>query len=533
MIDSRKARLALAIAWIVVSAIFLFAQLGHYSLWDDEALVALGAKGILKSGDTTALLDHNVVAYREGALLQNGYDRSTPPLPAYLTAASFALFGENAFAARLPFAICGLLSVIVLVRWLWREEIRGIGWLLFVMGFIANVSLFLFFRQCRYYAVALLCSTAIVYLYLNWNGRSRQLLWIALLSLSLFASNYMNYFALCGCLCLDYVLWGRKRRALSLKDWAILLLPQLVVAALIFSVWNPLATGNSVGLTSGKFSLKAWLMFASFCDISASEFGPGIFLLVSPLLAFFLRDRWLMRASVAFFAYIILVSLLSPQIMDEGTVTADIRYLAPLIPLCIFIGVRSVLILTRKASWLAIPLAVVVFGTNLCEGVTLRPFHWHSTLIQFVRELVHPPTDPFKPTAAWIRDNIPARASVWVVSAEKTYPLMFHAPEPIYAWQLPSSAHAQYPNLPAIHFLGDSAPDFIVVFGPQMKWVNEKLSKISAPRYERVAMIDVYWRDAHRPELLLHRFKSITDFKRSDEAVYVLKRTTPTQKLSE
>ncbi|MCX6976245.1 MAG: hypothetical protein NTZ94_18550, partial [Verrucomicrobia bacterium] len=53
-------------ALLAVSACLLFVHLGSYSLWDDEAETALGARGILKTGDTTALLDHNLHARRAG-----------------------------------------------------------------------------------------------------------------------------------------------------------------------------------------------------------------------------------------------------------------------------------------------------------------------------------------------------------------------------------------------------------------------------------------------------------------------------------
>ena len=46
--------------WILLLgwALLLFAQLGHYALWDDESLVALSAKAVQASGDTGVRLDH-------------------------------------------------------------------------------------------------------------------------------------------------------------------------------------------------------------------------------------------------------------------------------------------------------------------------------------------------------------------------------------------------------------------------------------------------------------------------------------------
>ncbi|MDB6025208.1 MAG: hypothetical protein JWM68_1431 [Verrucomicrobiales bacterium] len=529
MTDFKKVIGPLAIALTVVASVLLFFRLGHYSLWDDEAVVALSAKGILRSGDTTAVIDHNLVAYRHGILLSDLHDRSTPPLPAYVTAISFFIFGESALTARLPFAVCGMLWILLVLRWLSKEKVEVSVWILFILGIIGNVSLFLFFRQCRYYGIAILCSSTIAYLYLNWTGRMRELIWIALLSIPLFAANYMNFFALYGCLVFDYAIWGRKRRRLNLKEWAALLLPQIVVAGIIFSIWNPLKTGNSAGLLSATESLKVWLMCISFFDLNACEFGAGVLLLLAPFVALFCRDLWLLRSFFALVVYVVLTSALSPQVMDEGTHHSDIRYLAPIIPLCIFIGVRVLILITRKAPCIAFPLAILAFGSNLLEGVTLRPFYFHSTVVRYVGELMHPPLDTYKPTAAWVRDNVPASASVWVVPDEMTYPLMFHAPQPTYAWQLIDPSQPELKALDPIHFLGSVPPDYIIIFGPQMKRVTKELEHVSPPAsYGQVALIDVFWRDTYRPELYWRRFDQKTSFNRATEAVYVLKRTVAT-----
>jgi hypothetical protein len=62
--------IVLALIIILLPALF-FAHLGHYSLWDDEAGTALPAKGVIRTGDTSAVLDHNIVAYRNGSELTN------------------------------------------------------------------------------------------------------------------------------------------------------------------------------------------------------------------------------------------------------------------------------------------------------------------------------------------------------------------------------------------------------------------------------------------------------------------------------
>ncbi|HSV14981.1 MAG TPA: hypothetical protein VLI90_12045, partial [Tepidisphaeraceae bacterium] len=63
----------------------IFARLGHYPLWDDEAITAMTARAVWRTGDTSARVDdHNLLAYRNGLLLRDLKDRFTPPLQFYL-----------------------------------------------------------------------------------------------------------------------------------------------------------------------------------------------------------------------------------------------------------------------------------------------------------------------------------------------------------------------------------------------------------------------------------------------------------------
>src|SRR5262249_14613581 len=149
-LPTRSQRL-LSAAIFLVAAILLFVRLGHYALWDDEAVVALSAKGVLQTGDTTAAIGHNIVAYNGGILLRNLHDRSTPPLPAYVTAVAMRILGDNAWCLRLPFALCGLGTVAVLLCWLQRLQIDRTAWFVAALAIVGNVSFFLFCRQCRYY----------------------------------------------------------------------------------------------------------------------------------------------------------------------------------------------------------------------------------------------------------------------------------------------------------------------------------------------------------------------------------------------
>ena len=148
-------KITIAIVVIVISSFFLFCHLGHYALWDDEADTALFAQSVWRTGDTYAMLDHNLIAHTNGQELKDLRNRYIPPLGFYLAAPFVGFASGSAFAARLPFAICGLATILLMLVWLWRAQSSVSTWLLMSMGILGNVSLMLYFRQCRYYSPAI------------------------------------------------------------------------------------------------------------------------------------------------------------------------------------------------------------------------------------------------------------------------------------------------------------------------------------------------------------------------------------------
>src|SRR5580698_2298663 len=100
------------------SILLLFARLGHYALWDDEAITAMTARAVWQTGDTSVRVDdHNLLVYRNGLLVRDFKDRYTPPLQFYLIAPFIGLLGDSNFVCRLPMAICGLITVGIIVSW--------------------------------------------------------------------------------------------------------------------------------------------------------------------------------------------------------------------------------------------------------------------------------------------------------------------------------------------------------------------------------------------------------------------------------
>ena len=512
--------------WILLLAwgFLLFAQLGRYALWDDESLTALSAEAVQATGDTGVLLGHhNIVAYRDGLSIHHMADRSTPPLAAYLCAASFDCFGISAFTARLPFALLGLGTGALLLLWARATPVPG-RWV-FVAALFGNVSLILFCRQCRYYSPAIFFSLAIVSVWWRWRDRPRSWLVLAALSVCLFAANPMSYLALYAALAADYLLWRRKERRLGWRGALLVFLPQLVLIGAIGSVWNPFHT--AFGGYEKTNSLWDRLTLFAWCwrDLDRCEFLSLPLLALA--LAMGLRDRrgWLWRGCVALMIYVAAIALISPQAIKVAR-EAEVRYLAPLLPLALAVQAGALTAaLAARRRWLVV-VTVLAFGTNLLNGGPFLAWGVRSTILSYLGELSVPQAEPYSPTAAWINANVPDDATIWATPYYATYPLMFAAPRATYGWQLTWPPRPGFDSLPPIDFGGRMAPDFIVAFGPSSRLVDgiERQKAVPGFTYDLVKTIPVFWQDTYRPELYWRRFETKSDFDPATDGVFIFRK---------
>lgn len=519
-----QARLLVAVLTVAISTLLLFARLGHYAFWDDEAVNALIAKGITRTGDTSALVDGNLVAYRGGLVLRDLKDRATPPLGSYLTAISFALFGESATAGRLPFALAGMVCVAVLIYWFYRCTRTTTELLIFSTALLGNVSFFLYSRQCRYYAICMLLSVIIARLYLSTPGTVRAALALAAGFVLLFASHSLTCVAVSACLFVDYILWRRRELSLTPTVAVAFFLPQLLGVAAISAVWNPFRTAFGEYVASNSIADRFTLWWWQWRDMNQCEFLSATGLILAIAVAAVTNDAWLRRGLVALFVFVSLVTLLSPQLMAVTSV-ADVRYLCAALPLCIFLSSRAIWLTCRSTPLLALTLAAVMFGSNLCNAGPLLWCGLRSTIGCYIGELIRPPTEPFTPTARWVRDHIAKGESVWVLPDTATYPLMFHAPDARYAWQLPE-IRPEFSGLDPIHFRGRIPPDYIILFGPYRGELAGLMQtwRENGADYRLADEIPVFWKDLYRPELFWRTFVTVEPSKSRYEAIYIFRR---------
>jgi len=519
--------LLILLCFLAVSGFMLFWNLGSYSLWDDESMVSLAAQGILQTGDTSAVHGGNITAYREGILLRDLHDRSTPPLSAYLAALPIRILGPTSYAARLPFAVIGFALMCCFAFSAWKEQLRTSTILVVVIGILGNVSLMLFLRQSRYYAPALLLSTLITMLYLKADWDRRKAFCMAALIIILFCASYLNCAALLCCLGIDYYLWERHKNRIPIGLLVKLGGISVIGCLLVALFWNPFACKYGAYVQSVSIWERFRFFLLSFRDMDAAQFMVGGVILASVVVAFIKRDAWLWRGLMVVMVYTAGVSLLSPQVTTLSLL-ADIRYLVPLIPVFIALEVRTLLLLCGSHRTLFVSVAFLCFWTNLLHAPSTVKKEHRFIALEFIRELLLPMKEPYRPAADWINTHLSEGDTIWVLPDYMTYPLMYHAPKALYAWQLNphQQGEDQYKNLPQIHFKGLTMPDYIIVFGSQVMQVLKVIEdyKSKGIFYKEVEMIDAYWRDLYRPELFWRSFRSIEGYDLETEAIYVFKR---------
>ena len=192
----RKAARYLAPTLIALAAaVLLLCGLDTRYLWEDEANTAVLATRLLRFGKPLAYdgvnfigLDDSNMEEREPIglrtkssravvdyYLRQGYLKADTtwkwhPWGSFaVAAASIKLFGQTTLAARLPFALSGLLTILILYRLTLlccaSDRMAQVAAALLTL----NAYWILHERQCRYYAMSSLFLVATLYCYVRWQ----------------------------------------------------------------------------------------------------------------------------------------------------------------------------------------------------------------------------------------------------------------------------------------------------------------------------------------------------------------------------
>lgn len=169
-----------------VALALMLVHLGSDYLWADEGDTAVLASNILKYGVPKAWDGVTFTDSDKGARLNDDLVMvSHPWLQYYLTAASFLVFGENTFAARLPFALAGWVTILLV--YIFVCHVTANRWAGFCASalMVTSVQFLLYARQCRNYALNMLCTCWLLWIFFQMKS-GRHCVLFALVAILLF-----------------------------------------------------------------------------------------------------------------------------------------------------------------------------------------------------------------------------------------------------------------------------------------------------------------------------------------------------------
>jgi hypothetical protein len=256
----------------IVGAVLIFTNLGSDYLWEDEGDTAALASNILKFGvpkawDGGAFLDSD-----HGARLNRDLVMVTHPwIQYYLTAASFLVFGENTFAARIPFAIAGWMSILFVYLFVWRLFGNRLTAISAAALLVFSVQFLLYAKQCRYCALNMLLVVWLFWSFFKMKSARGCVLFI-LASVSLFHTHPYGLAPVValGALSLVYRPFAAQRR------WVLFSAPAIALLTLPWLALSSLASSGSALNTTAAASLGEFIERCAQAFIECTSVTPLI-----------------------------------------------------------------------------------------------------------------------------------------------------------------------------------------------------------------------------------------------------------------
>ena len=498
----------LLILLLFMGALLVFANLGNSYLWQDEAETAFISKNLLKFGLPLASDGTNqpqtMEIYKQSAPAnwQSLPYRYAPWLPFYITAASFKVFGMNAFAARLPFAIIGFFSFILV--WFLAKEIfndKKVS-ILAVLFTVMSIPYILHLRQCHWFALSAFLSLWLLLAYIHMlNGRGHSGIEFAIAGILLFHSNHGIFIPLFLGIALHFLIFGRQKLKITSLILpgsliAILCLPFLFfLTSLEFAAkLNSLHLRHQIEfyfrmINKWVFPWVAFLGIWFFTCVRTRRFKG------------FLKGLPMNTYLLLFVIFTTIIFLILPKVRS-------FRYINHLIPLLFILQARIVV------GWMKFskPLAVVGIVTLLFTNIFTMgaPFRkpLQSLMVEYIGEITHDYDGPVEGIVKYLKAR--ARPGDTVKINYGDLPVMFYTD--LKVDNRTFTEHQSY-------------PEWIVY---RHDWVTPAFfetdyGKKVLTRYERIVLDypDISWHN--RPDPSEHKFRTVTNaprlviYKRKDE----------------
>jgi len=272
---------------LFAATLLLFLNLGNQYLWQDEAETASLAKNILEYGFPKAFDGRNLINPTIRTGFGNNYGwRYHPWGQFYITSLSFLIFGVNTFSARLPFALLGVVNVILLYILSYRLTKQRFVANLSALLITFSVPYLLMMRQCRYYAPAVFLVLFIILFYWQFL-KKRSTLTLISFSLGLVALGYTvhgMFLPVFGALSLHYLIF-----AFNKKDFLKVALAGILVFVSVLPWFIYSNSGTHIASITGE---RLWKNFEFQIRMINKYIFPAFFFIAMYPLRGILRKNW-------------------------------------------------------------------------------------------------------------------------------------------------------------------------------------------------------------------------------------------------
>ncbi|MBN3039015.1 MAG: glycosyltransferase family 39 protein [Candidatus Omnitrophica bacterium] len=409
---------------LIIAALLIFPNLGNSYLWQDEGETAFIAKNTLKVGYPLAYDGVNkpqTMEMYEKTSPQQWYKepyRYAPWLQFYITAASFKLFGLNTHAARLPFAIFGLFSIMLI--WFLSEEIfaqRTIS-IIATLSCVVCIPYILHIRQCHWYVLVSFFTLWALLSYLQMLKKKRySTLGLILSGILLFHSNHGIFIPVFLGIGLHYLTFAAKELKIT-----SLMIAAIVIAIFCFPFLY-LLSGSEFAAGFDTVHIRHQIeyymrMINKWVFPWAALFNIWLFASI-----FKRRFKWFLKSQPQGVYLLICVIFTTILFLIIPKVRA-FRYINHLIPLLLILQARILLGWIKSSKKLAtIGIALILFTNVFTMGAPfLKPIR--ILLTEYIYELTHDYDGPVEGIVVYLKENAKPGDTVKINYGD--LPLMFY-----------------------------------------------------------------------------------------------------------
>ncbi len=404
---------------LAVESLLLFKMLDNSAFWIDEAINGDLGRNILQFGYPTKWDGQYLVESYFNVEATRGVVEITHVwFQYYLTALSLYLFGDNTVAARLPFVICGLLTVVALYYLARRlsdsERLAKLAALLltFHTGFLV------YSRSCRYFSLAFLFTVLYTLAYLRWSDdpSHRNLAAFTLTSVALF---YMHYpvwpFLTFGMAAYLLVFdsrkeFGRRRVKQFIVSLAIsvaLILPWLIYARpLSHNITDWSGASYAVRLAMFFWKINTWIF--PFIGLLTVLGGCALLRRLGVL------NRGERRVRLRREAFLLLgIPLYLVVVILARHPMFSTQYTAHAIPFAVLIGAYLLLLIREHNRWVAAATLALLLSTNLLQTLPFAAIEKSGIRPALLDGLIVNPRAQFNsgtPLAHYLYDQLSLRS---------------------------------------------------------------------------------------------------------------------------